>query len=288
MLKYLATLILALMPSFAQAQLNVVVVFDGSGSMEDRFSGDRSIRKMDAAKKVLIQVLNSLPADTKIGVITFSGNKRGWVYPLGTLDKTALTNAINSVQAGGGTPLGRYMKDGANELLKLRQKQKYGIYKLIIVTDGEAEDDIKGPLTGQYGILSKGILVEAIGVDMDNNNVLATKVAYRSAKNPEELVQAVKAVLAEVKDANSAEYDVIAPLDPKLALAALQALGEYDNSPVGMKPVVDNKGNVVVDKDGNLLYEATSGVSSSVWWILGIIAIVFVGIIFLIVVIANT
>lgn len=220
-------------------QLNVVVVFDGSGSMGERFSKsqDRSTR-MEAAKKALTQMVPHLPANTNLGIICFSGSTNGWLVKLGTLNKNETITAINSVREGGGTPLGKYMRDGANALLELRAKQKSGVYKLIIVTDGESSDDADTPLTGQYGILSKGLRVEAIGVDMKGTHTLATKVAYRSADSPEQLTTAVKAVVAESsgKNDHSEDYDLIAPLPPEVAMAALTALSEFDNTPIGQKP----------------------------------------------------
>lgn len=240
-MKYLFSAILSLVlaaPCFAD-QLNVVVVFDGSGSMGETFSksSDR-ITKMDAAKAALIQILSQLPANSNLGVVVFSNSIDGWLINLGPVDKKELAAKINSVQDGGGTPLGKYMRIGANALLELRAKQKHGTYKLIIVTDGESSDDAETPLSGKYGILSKGIKVECIGVDMRSNHSLATKVPYRSAESAEQLKSAVKAVLAEStgKNDHSEDYDMIAPLPPEVAAAALQALSEYDNEPIGQKP----------------------------------------------------
>lgn len=245
-MKYLLTALVSLAlasPGFCQTvlteQLNLVVVFDGSGSMGDRFSksNDRGT-KMQAAKKALVQILNQLPANTNLGIVVFSSNDNGWLVKLGPIDKTSLTQKINNVREGGGTPLGRYMKDGANALLELRAKQKSGVYKLLVVTDGESSDDAETPLTGKYGILSKGLRVEAIGVDMSNKHSLATKVPYRSAENAEQLTSAVKAILAEStgKNDHSEDYDLIAPLPPEVAMAALTALCEVDNEPVGSAP----------------------------------------------------
>lgn len=244
-MKYLLSAIVSLAlvtPGFAQqltSQQNIVVVFDGSGSMGERFSksSDRGT-KMDAAKKALIQILSQLPANTNLGIVVFSSNTNGWLVKLGPIDKANLSKQINGVREGGGTPLGRYMKDGANALLEFRAKQKSGIYKLIIVTDGESSDDADTPLTGQYGILSKGLRVEAIGVDMKGGHTLATKVPYRGAESPEQLATAVKEVLAEStgKKDHSEDYDIIAPLPPEVAMAALTALSEFDNEPVGQKP----------------------------------------------------
>lgn len=240
-MRYLLTAILALTlaaPGFCE-QLNVVIVLDGSGSMGGRFSKsqDRSTR-MEAAKKALNQIVPQLPANTNLGIICFSSNVNGWLIKLGQIDKDATIRAINSVNDGGGTPLGKYMKDGANALLELRAKQKSGTYKLIIVTDGESGDDAEAPLTGQYGILSKGLKVEAIGVDMVSKHSLVTKVSYRGADSAEQLTMAVKAVVAESTGKNdySEDYDLIAPLSPEVAMAALTALSEFDNEPVGQKP----------------------------------------------------
>jgi hypothetical protein len=138
------------------------------------------------------------------------------------------------------------MKEGANALLELRAKQKSGVYKLIIVTDGESSDDAETPLIGQYGILSKGLKVEVVGVDMKSSHTLATRVSYRSADSPDQLHNAIKAVLAEStgKDADSQDYDVIASLDPNLCMVALQAISEFDNYPIGVKPPQDNSINI--------------------------------------------
>lgn len=255
-MRYLLAAILALVlasPGFCE-QLNIVVVFDGSGSMGGRFSKSSAREtRMEAAQKALIQILNQLPANTNLGIIVFSSSHNGWLVKLGPIDKTTLTKQINSVREGGGTPLGKYMKDGANALLELRAKQKSGVYKLIVVTDGESGDDADTPLIGQYGILSKGLRVEAIGVDMSGKHTLATKVSYRSADSPEQLTTAVKAVLAEStgKNDHSEDYDLIAPLPTEVAMAALTALSEVDNEPVGQKPKYDVSINFNSGGSGN-------------------------------------
>jgi hypothetical protein len=76
---------------------------------------------------------------------------------------------------------------------------------------------------------------------MKTTHTLATKVLYRSADSPEQLTTAVKAVVAEStgKNDHSEDYDLIAPLPPEVAMAALTALSEVDNEPVGQKPKFD-------------------------------------------------
>lgn len=278
MMKYLLTAALSLVlaaPSFASQQ-NIVVVFDGSGSMGDRFTKSQErITKMEAAKRALILLLSQLPENTNLGIVVFSNNQNGWLVKLGPVDKKDLAKKINGVQEGGGTPLGKYMKLGANALLELRAKQKSGVYKLIIVTDGESSDDAETPLTGQYGILSKGLQVQAIGVDMSTRHALATKVSYQSAESAEQLTSAVKNVLAEStgKGDHSEDYDIIAPLPPEVAMAALTALSEFDNEPIGQKP----KSGVSHNSGGGSASSAVGGTALTVILIvLGCVAVAVV------------
>lgn len=266
-----------------QTPTYIAVVLDSSGSMSTRFGGDSN--RMDTAKKILISVLGKVPSNTQIGVVTFNG----WVYEIQPVDQAKLAEAINGVRASGGTPLGQYMKEGANALLKIREKKKFGIYRLIVVTDGESTDDAETPLSGAYGILSKGLQVEAIGIGMNAKHSLATKVSYRSADNPDELVRAVSAVVAETgsKDGHSEDYATIAALDEKLCKDVLKALAEPDNAPIGMRTKVDEAGDPVRDDKGNPVYEtakATHGGGGMGWgwWVL----IVIGGIVVVIIVIA--
>ena len=279
-MKYLFTAFLALLLTNTcwGSQLNVVVVLDGSGSMGDRFTkSNERIKKIEAAKKSLIELLGKLPPNTNVGIICFSGNVNGWLYPLKTIDKDLLNEKIQSVIVGGSTPLGKYMKQGANALLELRAKQKSGTYKLIIITDGEADDDINTPLVGQYGILSKGLQVEAIGVDMSDRCALAKKVPYRSVENFEQLNTAIKDVLAEStgKNDHSEDYEVIAAIPPEVASSALEALSEFDNTPVGVKPV------------GATINVPSSSGWTVFWWVLGIIGVSLFAII-VIITVTNT
>jgi uncharacterized protein YegL len=260
-----------------EVNLNVVVVLDDSGSMDEKFSANRSIRKIEAARQALTEVINGLPNNAKLGIITF----HGWAYPLGPLDKAKVKDAVQAIRPGGGTPLGEYMKHGADALLALRDKQKYGTYKLVIITDGESGDNVTTPLVGSYGILSKGLQAEAIGVDMSTSHTLAIKIPYRSAASLEELKNAVAATLAESPGSgDSTDYDLIAPLEPRTAAAALEALSTVDNAPVGTRAKLNENGQVQYDSNGQIIaekVEASTSLSRVIGIVLGIVlAVLFV------------
>jgi hypothetical protein len=225
-------------------QDNIVVVLDASGSMRAQMKNSRDNR-MEAAKQALLTVVKDLPPNTNIGLLVFSSTnlRNDWAYPLGQVDKQKLAQAINRPQPGGGTPLGAYLKKGADALLKQRKLQHgFGTYRLLVVTDGQANDEA---LVQQYlpDVLGRGITVDVIGVDMNTDLPLATKVhSYRRADNPEMLVEAVKNVFAEVgsggQDAAQSHEDfaLLAAIPDEMAAAMLQALTTTLDHPIGEAP----------------------------------------------------
>lgn len=221
---------------------HVVVVLDNSGSMK-RTMRNNQVDRMTAAKQSLKVVLQSLPADSHVGIVLLNGNRgQNWIVPLGPIDIQAATTAIDSIKANGGTPLGRFMKIGADSLLESRGKDHYGGYRLLIVTDGEAGDQNS---VEQYlpDILARGITTDVIGVDMKGDHSLATKVhTYRRADDPESLTQAVREVFAETtSDANDTgedDFDLVAGLPDDFATAALEALAASGNHPIGTRASV--------------------------------------------------
>jgi Ca-activated chloride channel family protein len=210
---------------------NMVILMDCSGSMQGE--------KLDQAKTALKEVLKQVPPNTNVGLLTF-GAKKGWVYNLGERNDARLLKAIDSLSAQGNTPLGTYMKIASDKLLMQRKKQMgYGTYRLLVITDGEANDE-SPELVDAYttDIIRKGITIDAIGVFMDSDHTLATKVhSYRRANDEESLKKAISEILAEVavnsdgtisKDA----FELISGLSTEEARIILKALPDVDNSPI--------------------------------------------------------
>ena len=225
----------------AQVQVtdNVVVVVDASGSMGTHMAGTGRDR-MTVAKEALKQVLDQVPDTTHVGVLVFP--RGNWVYPLGPRKETMLAGAIDSIGEGGSTPLGEYMKRGADALLKAREKQfGYGTYRLLIVTDGEAGDP-RLVETFTPDIISRGITIDVIGVEMPSRHTLATRVhSYRNANDPESLRQAISSVFAEVASSDGGvagedAFELIADLPEGTASAMLESLSTSGNQPIGEAP----------------------------------------------------
>jgi hypothetical protein len=222
---------------------NVVIVLDASGSMKGSLQGS-GLNKMAAAKSALKAVLKKVPQSTRIGLLVFSASnlQDDWAYPLGPRDDAALSKAIDRPEPGSGTPLGQYIKVGADRLLQERAKQYgYGSYRLLIVTDGEAQDQ---DLVDSYtpDVIARGITVDVIGVGMKGDHTLARKAhSYRRANDPSALSRAVAEVFAEVSIpvtdlAHAEAFDLIAPIPNQVAVAIIQALSTSGNHAIGEKP----------------------------------------------------
>ena len=220
----------------------VVVVLDDSGSMANSMRGMRAA-KMDVAKEALLSVLKDFPAEAEVGVLALNStvDRRHWIVPLGPVDSSTLQRSISSIGANGGTPLGAALKEAADALLNKRDKQVYGTYRLLVVTDGEAGDP---QLVEEYlpDIKARGLITDVIGVDMAGNHSLATKVnTYRRADDPASLKKAIADVFAETSDdaagAGESDYDLLSGIPDEVAWAALASLTESKNQPIGEKEV---------------------------------------------------
>ena len=215
---------------------SVVIVLDDSGSMNEKMGG--GIKRIEAAKNAIKIVLGQFSPDTKVGLLLLNGDraKQHWAIPLDHLSVPQATRRVELVVADGATPLGDRMREAADALLKLREQQVYGTYRLLIVTDGEAND---AKMLAQYlpDVLSRGLVVDAIGVDMKQNHTLATRVhTYRRADDAVALSQAVQEVFAEKTDSGVSDaqedYSLLQAFDDETAKEALNALSKPNNSPV--------------------------------------------------------
>lgn len=225
--------------SAIEAGQNVIVVLDDSGSMRQLMrTDDGRVSRIQAAKTALSKVVQGLADDAQLGILLLNNGGRGstWLVPLGPLSATATLPKIAQIRADGGTPLGSQMKIAADALLELRQKQIYGDYRLLVITDGEATDP---NLLEAYlpDILSRGFSLDVIGVDMAANHSLAGKAhSYRRADDARSFEKALQEVFAEsssqTDDQGTSDFELIADLPDDLAKEALAALAVPRNSSI--------------------------------------------------------
>ncbi|MCD4779066.1 MAG: VWA domain-containing protein [Candidatus Omnitrophica bacterium] len=210
---------------------NLIIIMDCSGSM-----GGSKLRE---AKTALKEILKHIPESTHIGLLAFGGKYHGWRYQLGPRDDNKLLHAIDQLNAGGETPLGEFMRYGAEKLLEQKDKQLgYGNYRLLVITDGEATDQTS---VTRYtpDIMAKGITIDLIGVYMKQKHSLSRMVhSYREANNTSSLKKAISEVLAEIGDkshqqATQDAFEIISGLPDDLTMNIIGAITSTTEHPIG-------------------------------------------------------
>ena len=267
---------------------NIVVLLDTSQSMETTMRVGKT--RMEVAHAALIDVLSKVPPSTNVGVLTFGG----WVYELGPVDQARLQQAVLAAKPNGGTPLWAYIKTGANKLLEARQSNNnLGVYKLVVVTDVEAqdgdlaEDQRNGKLGYLNDIKNRGLIIDAIGLDMKGDHKLATQVngSYMRGDDPASLKAAVQQSVAEIKLSDAGSQDLLAEINglpDEFSRGVLVGLGVFQNQGIGEDPPklqFDESGQLKQTQVGGATTEKQAdggGLHPGMWGLIGVAALVLV------------
>jgi len=139
--------------------VDVVLVMDISGSMDDFWKGER---KLDSAKKSAMAFIDIMLPPDRVAIVTFQTNAH---VNLGfTSDFGSAKTMINKLDAGGDTNVGDALKKALNEL---ETSSRADAYKAIVfftdghITTGMTEEEVlKGPV---QEAISKKVVIYAIG-----------------------------------------------------------------------------------------------------------------------------
>ena len=189
---------------------NIVLIFDGSGSMKDVQCSD-NLRKIDAAKKAVVEWSSTVPETANLGMVAFHARSRNLV----TLEMTSgardqFMRTVNGLQPGGKTPLTMALKQAFLMLEKQAQKQLgYGEYAVVIVTDGIANDPRSLTQLVDQVLRLTPINIFTIGFCISGQHSLnqAGRTFYRAADNPEQLRQGLRDTLAETEAFDATDFD---------------------------------------------------------------------------------
>ncbi len=192
-------------------QRNFYFIVDGSGSMQEECAGEI---KLNGAKRAITQFLQKVPEDVNLGLLVFGAYEENngikEVVALNSDNRGEFQTAINAIVSDGGTPLSNATDFAMERLVEQYKKQLgYGEYRLIIVTDGEANEPAlfhnsliqtqQYPFVAIYGI---GLCVEA------DNTLKSVAYSYTDAGNYEELGKALEQAIAELPSFDPGEFEV--------------------------------------------------------------------------------
>ncbi len=113
----------------------VMFVLDGSGSMWGQVDGEA---KIDAARRVMAQVIPALPAEVKMGLTAYGHREKGNCADVevligpGSDDREALLAAVDGISPKGKTPIA-----GSVQLVCDLLKEKEEETTIVLVSDGE-------------------------------------------------------------------------------------------------------------------------------------------------------
>ena len=253
--------------------MNLFIVMDVSGSMNDNFSG---VRKIDAAKKAATDLVSLASEQDSIGLVSFSDTAK--LLSDLTTDKKLLVDEINKMQPEYSTALG----DGiwlAIERLEASLSSKKPS-AVVVLTDGMNNAGTHSPIEAALKAKSLNIPVYTLGFgeknDIDENTLIkiaqATNAQYYYAPSPEDLrkiyislSQRVSGNIVEktvIQTIKKGEAQVIpttiAPGTPYLLVKA-----SYEGSNVSLTLQKPNGLNLT-GTEGNVVYEEEPGYVSYV------------------------
>lgn len=129
-----ACLFLLLVPAGASAAEKTIIILDASGSMWGKIDGKP---KLEIARQTLRSVLQSVPADTELGLIAYGHREKGscadieMVVAPAKNTAAAINSAVGKMKFLGRTPLSAAVKRAAEELRTSEDKAN-----VILITDG--------------------------------------------------------------------------------------------------------------------------------------------------------
>ncbi|MBX7256739.1 MAG: VWA domain-containing protein [Candidatus Hydrogenedentes bacterium] len=159
-----------------RAPVNVAFVIDKSGSMQGE--------KIARAKEAIRMAIEKLRSDDIVSVVAYDTNVRVLVPATKLTDKQPVYSAVAQLNADGSTALFAGVSKGATELRKFLDKDR--VNRIVLLSDGIANVGPSSP--GDLAELGtslgrEGIAVTTIGLGLDYNEDLMTKLAQSSDGN---------------------------------------------------------------------------------------------------------
>src|SRR5688572_17525573 len=159
-----------------RAPVNVAIVLDKSGSMQ----GEKIAKAKDAA----IAAIGRLGSGDIVSIVAYDSTVKVIVPATKLNDKEWVIQQIRSIEADGSTALFAGVSRGAEELRKFRDKNR--VHRVILMSDGLANVGPESPSElGAVGasLMKEGISVSTMGLGLDYNEDLMTKLARNSSGN---------------------------------------------------------------------------------------------------------
>ena len=157
--------------TFKRAPLNLIATIDKSGSM--------SGHPLDLVKESLLQVLEQLGPDDRIGIVLYGDRSYVHLQPTPAIHKALIQKAIQAIESNGST----YMEEGLKVGFDLARQSKRGFHgttRLMLFTDERpnvGRTDAQSFMGMAQAASKDGIGMTTIGVGVQFGAELATQVS---------------------------------------------------------------------------------------------------------------
>ena len=170
-----------------------VIVLDDSGSMGE---------DIEPAKAAVASAIAAMADTDRVAVLALN---RGSVMPFEDADaaRAAVTDALRPIRSNGGTPLTRSLQSASDLLAQEAARFRgFGTYRVIITTDGAANDDRALERAIQQLAAQTPIQVTTIGIGLSGRHVLSRSDlgSYVDVANIGALEAALQDAVAENTD----------------------------------------------------------------------------------------
>jgi hypothetical protein len=177
----------------------ITIIFDDSGSMAGS--------KIAQAKTAFRQWIASVPANYRLGLVALNA---GSLVPLDRDNRQALLQAVDRINASGGTPLVTTIRSAIAEID--RRRGLVGPYErhiMLVFTDGQ--DTTSEGVAGVQRELARasGVGIETVGIGYHGEGAYMRTAAtrYYDANNLTELQRSLAKVDAEIGDTSDIVID---------------------------------------------------------------------------------
>lgn len=147
-------------------EVNKLLIIDVSGSMRGRIN---NMKKIDIAKQVICDYINTLPATDNVGIIAYGHRRKSdcndveYLVPMGKNNRQLLISKVKALKAMGKTPIAKSLQK-AVEIIETKSGKKV----IILVSDGRESCHGKPcDLVTNYISQGKQFVNHVIGFDVD-------------------------------------------------------------------------------------------------------------------------
>jgi Ca-activated chloride channel homolog len=190
--------VLLLCPLFAASTDNLVLILDASGSMWGRVNEET---KIEAARRVVRDLVGKLPEDAKLGLVAYGHRKKGecsdieTLVPPGSADVGTVPDVVDKLNPLGMTPITKSFEQAVEAASKVDDPGT-----IVLVTDGLETCD-GDPCAAVRKAKAAGIdfVLHIVGFDVAKENVSSLECSaqaggglYFAAENAEELSAALE------------------------------------------------------------------------------------------------